>query len=257
MPKLNIEGTDYYYLTNRCFGEARGQRVVYVHGTGCNSHVFERHINALSDHQAIAIDLSGHGQSGGNGFCGVVDHAYIVAEMIRELGWGPCVVAGHSLGGGIVIALAIYFPELVEKLMLIDTGARLRVAPAVIENAKRIARGSTVFKETRQGFSDATPQATVDALRKITANEDPAVTLKDWYADDSCDFLSRVGAINAPTLAVCGREDQLTPLKYHQYLHDNMPNCELHVIEGAAHWPFVEQPERFDAVVNGFLNSTP
>ena len=55
MPKLNIEGTDYYYLTNRCFGEARGQRVVYVHGTGCNSHVFERHINALSDHQAIAI----------------------------------------------------------------------------------------------------------------------------------------------------------------------------------------------------------
>ena len=254
MPELTIDGVQYHYILNRASPEHGGKRVIYVHGTGCNGQVFARHINALDKHQAAALDLSGHGQSGGKGYCGVVDHAYIVAEFIRALGWEPCVLAGHSLGGGIVIALAIYFPELVEKLILVDTGARLRVAPAVIENAKRIASGDSVSKDTRQGFSDATSQSKVDALREITANEDPAITLKDWYADDSCDFLSRVAAITVPTLAICGREDRLTPLKYHQYLREHMPECELHVIENAGHWPFVEQPHDFDSIVLKFLS---
>ena len=254
MPKINIDGTDYHYILNRPALDPGAKRVVYVHGTGCNGGVFKQHIDALENHQAAAIDLSGHGQSGGRGYCGVVDHAHVVAAFIRALDWQPCVIAGHSLGGGIVIALAIYFPEIVQKLILIDTGARLRVAPAVIENAKRIASGESVERSTRQGFADSTPQTCVDALREITAGENPAITLKDWYADDSCDFLSRVGAIQAPTLAVCGREDQLTPLKYHQYLAENMPHCELHVIDNAAHWPFVEQAQTFNKIIGDFLD---
>ena len=179
---------------------------------------------------------------------------WLLPSSFGALDWQPCVLAGHSLGGGIVIALATYFPELVEKLILIDTGARLRVAPAVIENAKRIASGESVMRQTRHGFADSTPQARVDALREITAGEDPGITLKDWYADDSCDFLSRVSSIRVPTLAVCGREDQLTPIKYHQYLADNMPHCELHIIDNAAHWPFVEQVQTFNKIVGEFLD---
>ena len=255
MPTIDIAGQQCHYIVNSNEPGDTGQRVIYIHGTGCNGRVFKRHINALDGHQAAAPDLSGHGQSGGEGFRGVVDHAHTVSELIAALNWQPCVIAGHSLGGGIAIALAIYFPKLVKGLMLIDTGARLRVAPAVIEYAKRVANGTASERDSRQGFSDKTSQATIDKLRQITANEDPRITLKDWYADDSCDFLSRIGNIDAPTLAVCGREDQLTPLKYHEYLRDHMPNCELQVIEDAAHWPFVEQPAAFDQIVDTFLKN--
>ncbi|MGR8946979.1 MAG: alpha/beta fold hydrolase [Gammaproteobacteria bacterium] len=259
MPYLNIAGSEIHYIVNRELpGDSQhgdGQKIVYIHGTGCNGRVFERHIRALKAHTVAAIDLSGHGKSSGQGFCGVVDHAQTVAGFINEMNWQGCIVAGHSLGGGIAIATAIYFRQLIKGLILIDTGARLRVAPAVIERAKRVANGDIIETDSRQGFSDQTPQATVDALRKITAGEDPAVTLKDWYADDSCDFLPRIGEIELPTLAVCGRDDQLTPLKYHEFLRDNMPNCKLEIIDDAGHWPFVEKPAEFDRVVESYLQT--
>ncbi|MEM7466453.1 MAG: alpha/beta hydrolase [Pseudomonadota bacterium] len=255
MPTISINGHTIHYITNREIPGDVGKRVVYIHGTGCNGRVFERHINAIPEHHALALDLSGHGESSGSGYRGVVDHAHWVASFIQSMDWEPCVVAGHSMGGGIAIALAIYFPELVERLLLIDTGARLRVAPAVIDYAKRIAAGGVDKVNNRQGFADGTAERTIKDLRAINVNENPNVTLKDWYADDSCDFLSRVGDIKIPSLAICGREDQLTPLKYHEYLRDNMPNCKLEIIDNAGHWPFVEQPQHFDEIVKKFLAS--
>ena len=253
MPYLNLDGTKIHYRINHNDADREAQKVLYVHGTGCNGGVFERHMGAITGHSVAAIDLPGHGKSAGKGYCGVVDHARIVADFIEALDWQGCILAGHSLGGGIVIASAIYFGHLINGLILIDTGARLRVSPAVIERAKKIAAGSLIESESRQGFSDSTPQAIVDELRGITADEDPAVTLRDWYADDSCDFLSRVGKIEHPSIAICGRDDQLTPLKYHEYLQTNMPNCALAVIDDAGHWPFVEQPIAFDQIVDDFL----
>ncbi|MDX1383909.1 MAG: alpha/beta hydrolase, partial [Thermoanaerobaculia bacterium] len=58
-----------------------------------------------------------------------------------------------------------------------------------------------------------------------------------------------------PTLAICGAEDSMTPVKYHEYLRDHLPRCELEVIPGAGHWPFFEQPEAFDRAIARFLGS--
>ena len=121
MPALQIDDTYIHYITNREDANPTDAQIVYVHGTGCNGRVFENHIKNLSSYHALAIDLPGHGNSGGTGFRGVVDHAHVVAEFIHQLDCQPCVLAGHSLGGGIAIALAIYHPEILRGLMLIDT----------------------------------------------------------------------------------------------------------------------------------------
>jgi len=250
MPKIDIDGTVIHYISNRESLNPEEAQILYIHGTGCNARVFEQHINALPSYQAVALDLSGHGESGGAGYRGVVDHAHLVAEFMRRLGGHQWILAGHSLGGGIALAVAIYYPEGLRGMMLIDTGARLRVAPAMFENAKKIAAGhSDASTHSRLGFSDRTTQTTIDALWQITDKESSSVTLKDWYADDSCDFLTRVSEINLPSVAICGREDLFTPFKYHEYFRDHMPACELRVIDEAGHWPFVEQPARFNAEV--------
>jgi len=232
------------------------QRVLLIHGTGCDGRVFKDLSLELSKKDdVVAIDLPGHGESEGAGFRGVADYASFCSGLIADLGWEDCVVVGHSLGGGVAIATVLYDFDLVKSLVLIDSGARLRVSPEVIQAARLEAAGNRKRDvDSRVGFSDKTSYEVIKKIRDITKQCSPQVTLKDWIADDTCDFMSRVGKIDLPTLAICGREDELTPLKYHQYLSEQMPNCILSVIEDAGHWSFVEKPKEVIGALNDFLD---
>jgi pimeloyl-ACP methyl ester carboxylesterase len=83
------------------------------------------------------------------------------------------------------------------------------------------------------------------------------VTYGDWVADDTFDVMSRVSEVRVPTLAVCGAEDRLTPVKYHQFLATQIAGCRLSVIESAGHWVFWEQPEAFTRTIRDFLDALP
>ncbi|MGR9091779.1 MAG: alpha/beta fold hydrolase [Gammaproteobacteria bacterium] len=257
MPSTEIEGLTIHYDHLTPPTTAGGQRVVYIHGTGCNAQVFAAHMRAIAaEHEVVALDLPGHGRSGGNGFRGAADHAFFVGALIEHMGWDRCVVAGHSLGGGIALSVAIYFPQLVSALMLIDTGARLRVNPKILELARQAAlAGRSPGGDSRAGFADGTPPAIVDEVNALTAGCDPAVKYRDWVADDSFDVMGRLAQLAVPTLAICGAEDPLTPLKYHEFIRDCLPDCRLEVVDGAGHWPFAEQPQAFNSSVSEFLAS--
>ena len=254
MKKTEIEGS-YVYFHHRTPVQASRGRLFYIHGTGCRAQVFKRHLSVISqDYEVIAIDLPGHGRSEGTGFRGVVDYASFCAGLIRSLSWSESVIVGHSMGGGIALALSIYEPELVSAIVLVDSGARLRVAPAVINNARAVASGlKQAAGDVRVGFSPRTSEDIIGSVMEDKGFCDPNVIVKDWLADDSCDFLSRVRGISQPTLAVVGADDTLTPVKHHQFLADNMQDCELRVIQDAGHWPFSEQPEEFDHTIIDFL----
>ena len=253
----NIDGLKIHYHTAGDLSVPKGQRVLYVHGTGCDGRVWTRHMTAIADeHASVAIDLPGHGQSEGSGFRGVADHTYFVTQLAAHLEWDRFVVAGHSLGGGIALALAVYHAELLEGMLLIDTGARLRVNPTVLENARRAVEGGELLPlDPRMGYAKSTPQSVIDSIQDITADADPRVTYKDWISDDSFDVMSRVASIQVPSLAICGEEDEFTPVKYHEFLRDRMPNCQLEVIKQAGHWTYTEQPETFDRAVRSYLDN--
>src|SRR5262249_25511775 len=129
-----------HYLTVDSRAARAERKVLYVHGTGCNGQVWLPHMTAIADaHTPVAIDLPGHGGSPGGGFRGVADYAYFVVELAKALGWERCVVAGHSLGGAIALLTALYDGDLLDGLILVDTGARLRVDPALLRAARAAA----------------------------------------------------------------------------------------------------------------------
>ena len=257
MPSVTIDGLAIHYEHWRGPDTAQKKRVMYVHGTGCHAGVFAQHCVVIArQHEVAAIDLPGHGRSQGRGFRSAIDYAFFVGQLVEQLGWDDCVLAGHSLGGAVVLATAVYFPELLDALLLIDTGARLRVNPKILELARHAAAGrATTVRDSRMGYADTTPQAVIDEVNAMTSGCDPEVIYKDWVADDSFDFMSRLGSIEVPAMALCGAADPLTPLKYHEYFAKHLPNCKLTVIPAAGHWPFVENAECFNVAVQGFLES--
>ena len=259
MPATEILGLAIHYHAPRDPSARRGQRVLYVHGTGCNGRVWEDHMTAIADaHTPVAIDLPGHGRSQGRGFRGMADYAEHVIGLADALGWDRFVLAGHSMGGGIAITAALYHPERIAGLVLADTGARLRVAPDLLRAARAAAANGKLAPTDRSwAFAAGTPDSVIDRVEALTAGIDPRVTYADWIADDSFDAMTRIGEISAPTLALCGAEDRLTPVRYHRYLQERLPDCRLVVIEGAGHWSFHEQPEQFNRAVGAFLDRLP
>ncbi len=256
---VKIGGLNIHYHCNGDPAEKKGQRVIYVHGTGCNTKVWENHMEALSEsHTPVAIDLPGHGQSEGCGFRGAADYSNFVIKLAEFLEWDRFVVAGHSLGGAIALTTAVYHSDMINGLLLIDTGARLRVHPDILKTALEAAQtGMPMPIDPALTYARSTPQSVIDDIQAKTSDTDLWVTYGDWICDDSFDFLARLKNIDVPALAICGEEDRLTPPKYHQFFQKNMPRCQLAVIKNAGHWVYVEQPEEFTRVVKAFLDSLP
>ena len=88
MAYTEIDGLRIHYQALGNPAAPKGQRVLYVHGTGCNAQVWQQHMAAIADtHTPVAIDLPGHGQSEGDGFRGVADYSHFVVELASCLGW--------------------------------------------------------------------------------------------------------------------------------------------------------------------------
>ena len=250
--------TIHYHAHGDPAGRA-GQRVLYVHGTGCNGRVWAPHMDAIaSAHTPVAIDLPGHGDSPGRAFRGIADYTHFAVELAGALGWDRFVIAGHSMGGAIALLAALHHADRLAGLVLVDTGARLRVNPALLQGARdAAARGRPPATDRSWAYASGTPQSVVDAVEALTTGTDPRTTFADWIADDTFDVMSRVSDIRVPTLVVCGAEDRLTPVKYHRFLAAQIPGCRLSVVENAGHWVFWEQADVFTRAVRAFLDDLP
>jgi pimeloyl-ACP methyl ester carboxylesterase len=78
-----------------------------------------------------------------------------------------------------------------------------------------------------------------------------SVLYGDLLACNRFDVMDRLGAIQQNTLVICGVDDQMTPVRYAQYLSNSMPNARLNVIPNAGHMVMLEQPQ---LVANSLLS---
>src|SRR5262249_5441102 len=98
--------------------------VLLVHGWACESNDWIRQIPALVEagHRVIVPDLRGHGGSAAAGPASPFVHADDLAALVEQLGTGPVVAFGHSLGGVVTAALGVEHPDKVRALVQVDAG---------------------------------------------------------------------------------------------------------------------------------------
>lgn len=229
-----------------------GDGLLFLHGAGGRPLVWQHQLLAFP--RARAVDLPGRGEVPWEDGPATVD-TYLAA-LRRHLGppgpAGPRILAGHSLGGAIALWWALRYPEEVRALVLVGTGARMRVAPAFLGG---IAAGDAAALEAfgAMWFGSQAPLRLRDhSLALLRATPAPLLSA-DLRAADGFDVMAEVDALAQPALVICGADDRLTPVKYSRYLHDRIRGSTLVVVEGAGHMVMLERPEAVNAAIGAFL----
>jgi pimeloyl-ACP methyl ester carboxylesterase len=235
-----------------------GRPVVLIHGAAGRAEVWSPQLTGLADiARIIAVDLPGHGATAGEGCQAVEQYAAWVTALLDALGTERPLLVGHSMGGAIAQTLALGDPARFAGLVLVGTGARLRVLPRILQLFRE---GSLRVASDLVGslsYSPSTPPGAVIEAERALHDTAAAVTLGDFHACDKFDLLGRLGDLRLPALVVVGRDDRLTPPKYAAYLARSIPAARLVEIDGAGHFPQLEQPAAVNATLRGFLLALP
>jgi pimeloyl-ACP methyl ester carboxylesterase len=259
-------------------GGTSGPVLVLLHGLLGSGASFGPALDELArTHRVVAPDLLGHGASEKpTGDYSLGSLATLVRDLLVLLGLESATVVGHSLGGGVAMQLAYQFPAVVERLVLVDSGGLGRtVSPAL--RAVALPGAEWVLPALFNSYSARAASRLLRPFQRVTP---PALTqvvaglasLADAEARAAFVLTARavldVGgqrvsatdrlylAVALPLLLVWGGRDPVIPVAHAHQLHEQLPGSRLVVFEGAGHFPQVQQPGRFAAVVADFVATT-
>ncbi len=225
-------------------------KLIFIHGSGGSKESW--HYQTRYFKNSEALDLPGH--PFGKRIDSIPGYADWLKEYIDEKGYKNVVLAGHSLGGGIVLQYALNYPRDVKALIPVGSGLRLRVHPFFLKALEEAIEDPAQFETfINPSYEHVDPELT-KILKKRVMENGPAAMLNDMRACDKFDIMDKSGDISVPVLAVCGADDTMTPPKYSNFLADNLPNARVKIIDGGTHFVFAEKPDAVNQAIEEFLN---
>lgn len=255
VPFINVNGASIHYAFEAPPGTGRDPAVLFVHGAG-GTHAhwrFQmRHVG--QQWRALAVDLPGHGDSQGDGYRTIPEYRDFVQALLDALGIPRAVLVGHSMGGGIAQSFALAYPGRLAGLVLVGTGARLRVHPDIFAAIQRdMEEAGRLISQW--AYSDSALPGTVAQAAEAFARNRATVLEADFQACNTFDLMGEIAAIRVPTLVLCGAEDRLTPVKYARFLQQEIPGAALTAILGAGHLVMLEKPGEVNRALTSFLGA--
>ncbi|MFZ5820964.1 MAG: alpha/beta fold hydrolase [Chloroflexota bacterium] len=246
-----------YYFAH---GESLHARppVLLLHGAGGAHLNWPPQVRRLDGQRLFALDLPGHGKSEGVGRQDILQYGQVVVEFMKAVRLAAAVIVGHSMGSAIALTLALQSPKRVLGLGLVGAGAKLRVAPNLLE----LAANPDTFLPAVQMLSEYSySQAANPRLKELGAQRmaetRQSVLYGDLLACDAFDVMQQVKKIKVPSLILCGSEDRMTPPNRSEYLRDQIEGSELHIINDAGHMLMLEAPDQTARLLGKFLDTIP
>jgi pimeloyl-ACP methyl ester carboxylesterase len=229
--------------------------IVFIHGSGGSHVLWDKQVSALSSHaNTIALDLPGHGKSKGNARDNIKDISIAVHQFMKTLNLNRPILCGLSIGGAVALQLLIDKNGDYQGGILVNTGARLKVMPTIIETLQKdyfAAIEATKMIAISEKTDPLLVEPLIEEMKKCRVES----TVKDFQACDSFDVMNKLNCIDVPVLVLTAAEDKLTPPKYGEYLAKNIRRAKLIQIPDAGHFSPLERDEEVNQSMIGFLQS--
>ena len=242
----------------RLVDAGQGPTVLYVHGSGATHRAWAAQYGRSGPaHPAAAVDLSGHGESDDvdapPGPATLQVYAADVVAVATET--DADVLVGTSLGGAVVLSVAIGDGFEPGALVLAGTGAKLPVAESLRTALEDDFEAAIDFLHGENRLFHGADERLASRSKSQMRTVGRRVTRRDFLACHGFDVRDRLDEVDVPALAVCGEFDRLTPPSSHEYLAAGLPDCEYEIVPDAAHLAMIERPDAFNETVEAFLRS--
>jgi pimeloyl-ACP methyl ester carboxylesterase len=250
MPMIQLPHAHLFYAQHQP-KDAR-QALLLIHGAGGSHLTWPVALRRLPHTAVYALDLAGHGRSQSPSHNTIEAYTQDVLDFIAVQKLENVVVLGHSMGGAIAQMVGLAQPPTVTGLVVLGTGAKLRVSPKILEtiqlNYEEAVDGLNQFY-----WGGQQDPALMVANRRSMMACPAEVMLNDFLACDQFDLRDRLAEIVLPTLVVSASADQMTPPKFGQFLAAQLPQAEFALIEQAGHMMMLEFPEQVAQLVEDFV----
>ena len=279
MKTVSLHG---HRIAYRRDGRPEDPALLLVHGIAGTSRTWNPVVPALArDHDVLAPDLPGHGGSDppiGDYSTGA--YACALRDLVEVLEIDRVTIVGHSLGGGVAMQFAYQFPELVERLVLVNSGGLGREVNLVIRAAglpgselvvpllaSAPARGAGRLLAAALGAVGIRPDTDAREAAASLASLSHGPTRRAFLGTVRTLVNARGQQVQAsdrlyltedvPTMVVWGEKDSIIPISHGHEAVDAMPKARMEVFDGAGHFPHIDEPERFADLLAAFVREQP
>ena len=265
--QLDVQGhTIYGYTGGKAFNPAL-PTAVFIHGVLNDHSVWILQTRYLAHHgwNVLAIDLPGHGKSGGEAPTSVEGAALSVAAWLDAAGVHKAALIGHSWGSLIALEIAATRPDRVSHLAMVGTAFPMAVSPALLAMSQaQPLQAIDLVNQFSHSMLAPPPSAmgpgtwlygTARALMRRVLASNGAVNIfyRGFKAcDDYKTGLEAMARVRCPVLLVLGQNDQMTPPKAAQGLGRRAANATV-VVVAAGHQMMLEAPEAVLSALKDFL----
>lgn len=251
---IEIDGHALTVSAHASDQEQRAAPLLLLHGAGGNYLHWPPHLRRLAGRPVFALELPGHGRTPGPGLDSMAAFVALVQRWLAQSGLERCLIAGHSLGGAIALSLALAEPARFCGLILVGSGARLRVAPELLRLLREDFPAAAAWIAEHAYGAQTQPAARARYLEHLLRT-DPDALAGAFEACVGFDLSARLGELAMPALIVAGADDRMTPPRLAHELHAALAGSELHILPATGHMIPIERPAKLTERIAAFLGS--
>lgn len=250
--------------------QGQGRPVLFLHSVWSSSRFFRKQLPYFAErHRAMAVDFRGHGQSS------VVHHGHTtdgyardVRAFLRKLDLTGVVLVGWSMGAFVIWDYLRQFgPADVKATVIVDQPASDFKWPdwpfgawdfkqlCEMMHGVQTNRTEIVRQFISQMFKVTPPPEEMEWMLAEYLRMPASIAGSILFDQTVTDYRPHLAGFTVPTLLCFGRDAKLVPIAAGEHLERSLPCARLVPFEYSGHSPFLEEPERFNHVVDEFVRS--